>query len=100
MTSFATGRVIYVRYENWRGEVRSRRILPHGMRWGKTEWHPVEQWLIQATDLQDGVMKEFALEGFKFVQRATDQSLPWRETLVEMAQRLALGEGGGGGGGT
>jgi len=79
MTSFATGRVIYVRYRNWRGETRGRRILPHGIRFGSTEFHDVEQWLVQATDLEDGVIKEFALEGFGFIQRATDQTLPWRK---------------------
>jgi hypothetical protein len=78
MTSFATGRVVYVRYVNWRGEESGRRILPHGMRWGSTEWHPEDQWLIQATDLKDNKLKEFALNGFRTVARATDQSLPWR----------------------
>lgn len=74
------GKVVYLIYKNWRSEVRARRILPHSetLRYGTNEWHTEDQWLFQATDLTDGVKKEFAMSGVLHWTTATDQSLPWR----------------------
>jgi hypothetical protein len=66
-------------YVNWKGQARIRRVLPHSFRFGHTEWHPEEQWLILATDLEDCEVKEFALNGIKSSVAAEDQSLPWRK---------------------
>lgn len=52
-------------YTNWEGNTRLRRILPLGIRWGATEWHPEPQWLLKAWDCDKGVEREFALAGFK-----------------------------------
>jgi hypothetical protein len=74
------GQVVQMVYKNWRGEIRSRRILPHPdrMRFGTTEWHPEPQWLMGATDLEDGKLKEFAMDSIRVWEKAEDQSLPWR----------------------
>jgi len=74
-----TGKVVYINYVNWRGQTRGRRILPHNqIRYGTTEFHPEPCWLFLATDLTDGKLKEFAMEGVKCWEPAADQSLPWR----------------------
>ena len=76
--SFATGRIVWMKYLNWRGEMRWRRVLPHAWRVGETKWHSGRQWLFSATDLEDGQIKEFAMGGVFGWEVAADQSLPWR----------------------
>lgn len=72
--------VVEVEYENWRGETRIRRILPHPetLRFGTNQWHERPQWLFQATCLEDQTVKEFAMSGIKDWEASADQSLPWR----------------------
>lgn len=48
-------------YTNWRGEKDRRRVIPHGMRFGSTEWHPEPQWLMKAFDLDKQADREFAM---------------------------------------
>lgn len=54
-------------YVNWRGEERQRRIIPVSIRFGHTEWHPDDQWLLKAVDIEDKdqTVKEFALRDIK-----------------------------------
>lgn len=49
-------------YTNWKGERAPRRIRPVKMFFGATEWHPVEQWLMEAVDLDKGVTRVFAMK--------------------------------------
>lgn len=53
-----------VTYTNWKGETRSRKIIPYELWHGSTQWHPEPQWLVSALDCEDGVRKDFALSGF------------------------------------
>ena len=53
--------ILEVTYRNWRGEIAVRRIIPKLMWFGKTEWHPEEQWLIRAFDVDKQVDRDFAL---------------------------------------
>jgi predicted DNA-binding transcriptional regulator YafY len=48
-------------YRNHRGELATRRILPQRMWFGSTKWHPEPQWLLDAHDLDKGVLRSFAL---------------------------------------
>lgn len=48
-------------YRNHRGEVRTRRIVPLGVYFGSTQWHPEPQWLLNAIDAEDNTTKQFAL---------------------------------------
>lgn len=47
-------------YKNWRGETSERRVIPIGMGFGKTEWHPVPQWSMIAYDLDREAIRYFA----------------------------------------
>lgn len=51
-----------VMYKNWKGEIRMRIITPVYVWWGKTEFHPEEQWLLRATDEEKGEVRDFALK--------------------------------------
>jgi len=57
----ADGEPVEIGYVNWRGEYSRRHILPTGIFWGSTEWHPKPQWLIEAMDVEKGVLRTFAL---------------------------------------
>lgn len=53
--------LVDVDYTNWRGERRTRTIIPVSIRFGSTAWHTVPQWLLSAVDIEDGRTKEFAM---------------------------------------
>jgi predicted DNA-binding transcriptional regulator YafY len=54
--------VVIIRYTNYRGETAERRIVPICIRFGSTEWHPEEQWLLEAFDLDRDATRAFALK--------------------------------------
>lgn len=59
----ADRRKAIIDYTNWRGERRKREIIPTGrIDFENTEWHPETQWLLEATDCEDGKTKHFAMK--------------------------------------
>lgn len=54
-------------YKNWRGETSLRTVLPIEIWYGKTEWHPQEQWFMKAIDANKGEERDFALTDMKFL---------------------------------
>lgn len=48
-------------YRNYRGKVEVRRVVPRGIRFGTSEWHPEPQWLLRAFDLDRQAEREFAM---------------------------------------
>lgn len=55
-------KVVKILYTNWRGETGWREIAPESIRFGSTEWHPEEQWLLRAFDTEKKAYREFALK--------------------------------------
>lgn len=53
--------VVSIKYTNYRGITDYRRILPVRMWFGSTEWHKKDQWLLEATDLNKGEIRHFAM---------------------------------------
>lgn len=53
-------RQVSFRYTNWRGETAIRTVVPEGIWFGVTEWHPTEQWFLKARDVQKGELRDFA----------------------------------------
>lgn len=50
-------------YTNYKGIRKWRRVEPLNIYRGKNEWHPKEQWLLDAVDLDDeDRVKSFAME--------------------------------------
>jgi predicted DNA-binding transcriptional regulator YafY len=62
MVGQETDRVAVIRYTNYRGETTLRRIIPRAIRFASTEWHPAEQWLLDAYDLDKGAVRTFAMK--------------------------------------
>lgn len=56
------GEAIHVRYTNWRGETAPRHLYPVKIWFGSTEWHTEPQWLVKASDLTTGNIRDFALK--------------------------------------
>ena len=75
---------IEIDYTNWRGERAIRRIKPTGtMMFASSEWHPVQQWLIEAVDTDKNVVREFAMSGIHswrqvaYSKTDSDRYLAW-----------------------
>jgi hypothetical protein len=47
-------------YKNWKGEVSERRAVFTGLVWGKNEWHPTPQLLLEGYDLDKKSPRTFA----------------------------------------
>ena len=51
-----------VQYRNWKGVIAERTIMPYRMFFGATEYHPEEQWLLEAHCLDKNELRTFALK--------------------------------------
>lgn len=68
--------VVLILYTNYRGEQAWRRVLPHQIKFATTEWHPDAQWLLEATDVDRGVERSFAVCDIdRWVRPATSVSI-------------------------
>lgn len=56
-------------YTNYRGETAKRRLRPQYLWQGKTQWHPQQQWLLRAIDLDRNVERDFALNDLTDVRK-------------------------------
>ena len=63
---------VRIGYTNWRGEKGDRNILPLEVWHGATQWHPEEQWLLRAFDVEKQAERDFALKDIVQVQRRND----------------------------
>jgi len=61
LTRQALANPIKVRYTNYRGETAVRTIVPIRFYFGKTEYHPREQWLIELWDVDRDALRVYAL---------------------------------------
>jgi len=52
---------VEIDYTNWRGERSRRKILPINIFFGSNQWHPEEQWLLVAIDLEKNETRTFSL---------------------------------------
>lgn len=57
--------IINIVYTNYRGETSVRKILPQKIWFGKTQWHPEEQWLLEAYDIKKQGDRSFAIKDIK-----------------------------------
>jgi predicted DNA-binding transcriptional regulator YafY len=64
-TPHAIRSAIQIDYVNWRGERAWRRIVPQRLYFAVVEWHPGEQWILDAWDLDKDGMRSFAMKDIK-----------------------------------
>lgn len=53
---------VKIDYTNHRGERAVRTILPRAIAFDMTEWHPDQQWLLEAYDVEKGAGRTFAMK--------------------------------------
>lgn len=63
-------------YTNHRGETATRRIIPHQIRFGASEWYVGEQWFLEAYDLDRLAMRSFAMQAIQAWQ-GDESPLVW-----------------------
>ncbi len=56
---------VQILYTNYRGETAYRQILPEKIWYGSTEWHPENQWLLDAVDIEKDALRNFAMQDIK-----------------------------------
>jgi len=62
---------VIIDYTNYRGERRKRVIIPHGLIFGSTDWHPKPQWLLSAEDVEKEEIRHFAMKDIHSWEAAT-----------------------------
>ena len=79
-----------VEYTNYRGETARRCIIPIRMCWGSTEWHPEEQWMLTAWDLDKNASRDFAWQDMRPVQNpSTSAALAAADARAEALLKRA-----------
>lgn len=53
---------VKIDYTNHRGERAVRTIQPRAIAFDMTEWHPDQQWLLEAYDVEKGAGRTFAMK--------------------------------------
>lgn len=53
-------RIVYTNHE---GRTKIRNISPQAIRFGYSKWHPKQQWLLDAFDLDKNADRTFAMNG-------------------------------------
>jgi predicted DNA-binding transcriptional regulator YafY len=62
MTAINPKQVVTILYTNYRGEKSYRKILPQQIIFSSNEWHPEEQWLLEAFDIEKQATRLFAIK--------------------------------------
>lgn len=58
-------KVVKITYTNYKGETAERTIIPIELWFGSTEYHPEEQWLLKAFDLEKKAERNFAVKDIR-----------------------------------
>lgn len=54
-------KAVEINYTNHRGERSMRRVIPVGVHFSSSKWHPKTQWLLDAFDTHRGFPRSFAM---------------------------------------
>lgn len=73
-------------YTNYKGEYAVRRVVPQHIYFGHTEYHPANQWLMHAFDVDKGEFRDFAMADMRLdcphckavAKEAKEQHDPYR----------------------
>lgn len=65
MTMDNEKKTVRIVYTNYRRETGERTIIPIELIFGKNEWHPQEQWMIVAHDLDKKAERTFTVKDIK-----------------------------------
>ena len=57
--------MVRILYKNYKGDIAYRRIIPKSIDFISTDWHPEEQWILTAFDVDKNVERGFAVIDIK-----------------------------------
>lgn len=63
--NFNDNQKVKILYTNWKGVTSYRNIVPKSVEFKSTEWHPEEQWILNAFDVDKQADRAFALKDIK-----------------------------------
>jgi hypothetical protein len=63
--SISDKQIVTFTYQNHRDETVMRTAFPIAIEWKKTKWHPIEQWILEAWDMDKDAMRSFAMEDIR-----------------------------------
>jgi len=58
-------KAVRILYTNYRGETALRVVYPERIVFDATDWHPKEQWLLEAFDEDRNAIRLFAMKDIK-----------------------------------
>lgn len=63
--NFSDNQKVKILYKNWKGVTSYRNIVPKSVEFKSTEWHPEEQWILNAFDIDKQADRAFAVKDIK-----------------------------------
>lgn len=75
MSANPTTKTVVVDYTNWEGKRRDRIINISKLYFGDSPYHPEEQWLLEAVDVETGKNRIFAMSSIHSWRKATPHDL-------------------------
>ena len=63
--NFSDNQKVKILYKNWKGVTSYRNIVPKSVEFKSTEWHPEEQWILNAFDVDKQADRAFAVKDIK-----------------------------------
>lgn len=58
-------KAVSILYTNYRGKTAIRQVIPKNICFEKTDWHPDEQWILEAFDLEKNANRGFTMKDIK-----------------------------------
>lgn len=65
LNTYDNEKAVRILYTNYRHETAERTIIPEKIWYGSTAWHPKQQWLLDAFDVEKGERRSFAIADIK-----------------------------------
>jgi hypothetical protein len=76
-------------YRNYRGELSWRNTRPLSVWWGRTEWHPEDQWLLRALDTDKNQVRDFAMKDILPVDDLSRKVEAWVKRVMPLLNQMA-----------
>ena len=59
---YSEDEVVTFTYKNYKGENRTRKVVPHQLDFCVTQWHKEKQWFLVAWDIEKEEFRKFAIK--------------------------------------
>jgi len=90
MNNYETKPVL-IKYKNYKGVTSHRVIRPRVIRFGVSEWHKEEGWLLEAWDLRKKAKREFAMQDISLWIDGEDANDEF-ETFFKKLEKIENGD--------